>query len=73
MVKTNDNVAAIYLASLIRSVTALHDLINNKLEFREAEHRGEAEKEAKKKEKSEKKEGADGAKEEKAEKEGEKK
>lgn len=50
---------AIYLASLIRSTTALHDLINNKLEFREAEHRGEAEKEAKKKEKTEKKDGAD--------------
>jgi len=56
MVKTNDNMVTIYLASLIRSVTALHDLINNKLEFREAEHRGETEKEAKKKEKSDKKE-----------------
>lgn len=64
MVKTNDNMLSIYLASLIRSVTALHDLINNKLEFREAEHRGETEKE-KKKEKLDKKDG--GAKEEKKE------
>jgi 26S proteasome regulatory subunit N8 len=65
MVKTNDNMLSIYLASLIRSITALHDLINNKLEFREAEHRGETEKEAKKKEKLDKKE--DGVKEEKKE------
>jgi len=42
MIKTNDNMLSIYLASLIRSVTALHDLINNKLEFRVAE--GESEK-----------------------------
>jgi len=46
MVKTNDNMVAVYLASLIRSVTALHDLINNKLEFRAAE--GESEKDDKK-------------------------
>jgi len=58
MVKTNDNMLSIYLASLIRSITALHDLINNKLEFRDAEHRGETEKEAKKKA-SEKKETAE--------------
>lgn len=37
MVKTNDNMVAVYLASLIRSITAMHDLINNKLEFRAAE------------------------------------
>jgi len=37
MIKTNDNMVSIYLASLIRSITALHDLINNKLEFRAAE------------------------------------
>jgi len=39
MVKTNDMMLVIYLASLIRSVTALHDLINNKLEFQSAEKR----------------------------------
>jgi len=37
MIKTNDNMVAVYLASLIRSITAMHDLINNKLEFRTAE------------------------------------
>jgi len=37
MIKTNDNMASLYLASLIRSITAMHDLINNKLEFRAAE------------------------------------
>ena len=35
IVKTNDMLAAIYLASLIRSVMALHDLINNKLRYGE--------------------------------------
>jgi len=39
MVKTNDMMLVIYLASLIRSVTALHDLINNKIEFQTAEKR----------------------------------
>jgi len=33
MVKTNDMMLVIYVASLIRSVTALHDLINNKLDL----------------------------------------
>jgi len=37
MIKTNDNMMSVYLASLIRSITAMHDLINNKLEFRAAE------------------------------------
>jgi len=37
MVKTNDNMVSVYLASLVRSITAMHDLINNKLEFRTAE------------------------------------
>jgi 26S proteasome regulatory subunit N8 len=35
IVKTNDMLAAIYLASLIRSVIALHDLINNKIRYGE--------------------------------------
>lgn len=42
-VKTNDMMMPIYIASLIRAVTALHDLINNKLEFREAEKKLEEE------------------------------
>eukprot|EP01117_Protostelium_nocturnum_P012623 TRINITY_DN4646_c0_g1_i1.p2 TRINITY_DN4646_c0_g1~~TRINITY_DN4646_c0_g1_i1.p2 ORF type:complete len:325 (-),score=102.91 TRINITY_DN4646_c0_g1_i1:1147-2121(-) len=36
-VKTNDMMLVIYLSSLVRSVIALHSLINNKLENREAE------------------------------------
>jgi len=37
-IKTNDMMLVIYLASLIRSVIALHSLINNKLENREVEN-----------------------------------
>jgi 26S proteasome regulatory subunit N8 len=36
---TNDNMLVIYVSSLIRSILALHDLINNKLENREYERR----------------------------------
>lgn len=36
-VKTNDQMLVIYLASLIRSVIALHNLISNKIANREAE------------------------------------
>lgn len=36
-VKTNDQMLAIYLASLIRATIALHDLISNKIVNREAE------------------------------------
>jgi len=35
MVKTNDVHMVIYLSSLIRSVTALHDLVNNKIRYNE--------------------------------------
>lgn len=35
IVKTNDILAAIYLASIIRTVIALHDLINNKIQYGE--------------------------------------
>ncbi|PRP86832.1 hypothetical protein PROFUN_05049 [Planoprotostelium fungivorum] len=38
-VKTNDMMLVIYLSSLVRSVIALHSLINNKLENREAERK----------------------------------
>jgi len=59
MIKTNDNMLAVYLASLIRSVTALHDLINNKLEFRVAEGESSEKKDEKKEgeKKDEKKDG----------------
>lgn len=35
MVKTNDIYLVLYVASIIRSITALHDLVNNKLKFRD--------------------------------------
>jgi len=38
-VKTNDMMLVIYLSSLIRSVIALHSLINNKLDLRESERK----------------------------------
>ena len=36
-IQTNDNLMVIYLSSLIRSVIALHNLINNKLVNKEHE------------------------------------
>lgn len=39
-VKTNDNMLVMYLSSLIRSITALHDLIGNKFMNRLAEKNG---------------------------------
>jgi 26S proteasome regulatory subunit N8 len=64
-VKTNDQMQAIYLSSLIRAVIALHNLIRNKLALREAERKADQPKEKKdEKKEGEKKEG---------EKEGEKK
>ncbi|KAK5997363.1 26S proteasome regulatory subunit rpn-8 [Cladobotryum mycophilum] len=60
-IKTNDQLMAIYLSSLIRAITAFHDLIENKIQNRQQQE----EKEAKKDEttsKDEKKEnGASGA------------
>lgn len=53
-VKTNDNMLALYVGSLIRSIIALHDLINNKLANRQLEvekrQKEVADKEAKEKE-----------------------
>jgi len=56
MVKTNDMMLVIYVASLIRSVTALHDLINNKIELASYES---GEKKDKDKANGEKKDGKD--------------
>uniref|UniRef100_A0A8C3M3I6 Proteasome 26S subunit, non-ATPase 7 n=1 Tax=Chrysolophus pictus TaxID=9089 RepID=A0A8C3M3I6_CHRPC len=39
--KTNDQMVVVYLASLIRSVVALHNLINNKIANRDAEKRSQ--------------------------------
>nr|CAG4645637.1 EOG090X08WI [Lynceus sp. MCZ IZ 141354] len=56
-IKTNDQMLAIYLASMTRSVIALHNLINNKLTNRDAEKRkDEKDKEGKEVKKDEKKE-----------------
>uniref|UniRef100_A0A667X793 26S proteasome non-ATPase regulatory subunit 7 n=1 Tax=Myripristis murdjan TaxID=586833 RepID=A0A667X793_9TELE len=54
--KTNDQMLVVYLASLIRSVVALHNLINNKISNRDAERKEGQEKEEGKKEKKDDKE-----------------
>ena len=55
-VKTNDMMLVIYLSSLIRSVIALHNLINNKIALKDAENDSRDGKEKK----DEKKDGKDG-------------
>ena len=45
MVKTNDMHMAVYLGALIRSIIALHDLINNKIKYMNADENGEEKKE----------------------------
>lgn len=47
-IKTNDMMLVIYLSSLIRSVVALHTLINNKLDNRDAERKADLPPEKKK-------------------------
>jgi len=71
-VKTNDMMLVIYLSSLIRSIIALHNLINNKQALKQAEQGPKKEDEKKKKEEEEKKEG-DEKKEEKKDEKDEKK
>ena len=46
-VKTNDQMLVVYLASLIRSIIALHNLINNKVQNRDAEKNEGKDKESK--------------------------
>lgn len=46
-IKTNDQMLVVYLASLVRSIIALHNLINNKLTNRDAEEGKKADKEKK--------------------------
>lgn len=48
-VKTNDQLMAIYLSSLIRAITAFHDLIENKVQNRQQQEEKEAAKEDKEK------------------------
>lgn len=52
-IKTNDQLMAIYLSSLIRAITAFHDLIDNKIQNRQQQE----EKDAKKDEGKEDKDG----------------
>lgn len=59
-VKTNDQLLVVYLASLIRSVIALHNLIGNKIANNKAEMRLEKEGDKKREEKAGKKEAAEG-------------
>ncbi|KAJ8726176.1 hypothetical protein PYW07_000874 [Mythimna separata] len=56
-IKTNDQSLVVYLAALVRSIIALHNLINNKITNRDAE---EGKKEDKDKKEKEKKDGKDG-------------
>jgi len=53
-VKTNDMMMVIYVSSLIRSVIALHNLINNKIENKDAEVKQTKDKEAKEQAKKDK-------------------
>lgn len=48
---TNDQMLIVYLASMIKSVVALHNLIDNKLDMNEKEKQDEAEEEAERKKK----------------------
>lgn len=41
-IKTNDQLMAIYLSSLIRAITAFHDLIENKIQNRQQQEENEA-------------------------------
>lgn len=74
-VKTNDQMLVVYLASMVRSIIALHNLINNKLTNRDAEEGKKEEAKEKKdkdnkdiKDKDGKKEDKDAKKDEKADK-----
>lgn len=44
-IKTNDQLMAIYLSSLIRAITAFHDLIENKIQNRQQQEETESKKE----------------------------
>jgi 26S proteasome regulatory subunit N8 len=61
-IKTNDQLMAIYLSSLIRAITAFHDLIENKIQNRQQQEEKEAKRDEEKseKEKSGKKDAVNG-------------
>jgi len=55
-IKTNDQLMAIYLSSLIRAITAFHDLIENKIQNKRQQEDEDAKKDEDKKDKETKKE-----------------
>ena len=55
-IKTNDQLMAIYLSSLIRAITAFHDLIENKIQNKRTQEDEDAKKDENKKETDIKKE-----------------
>jgi 26S proteasome regulatory subunit N8 len=59
-VKTNDQLMVVYISSLARSIIALHNLINNKIENRDAEQKENEPPVAKKVDDKSKEEGKDG-------------
>lgn len=61
-VKTNDQMLVVYLASMVRSIVALHNLINNKITNRDAEEGGKKDKEDKEKKEKDNKDIKDGGK-----------
>jgi 26S proteasome regulatory subunit N8 len=56
-IKTNDQLMSIYLSSLIRAITAFHDLIENKIQNRQQQEEKDAKKDDVKDEKDAKKAG----------------
>ncbi|KAI4094142.1 MAG: hypothetical protein LQ344_002396 [Seirophora lacunosa] len=59
-IKTNDQLMAIYLSSLIRAITAFHDLIENKIQNRQQQEDKEAKKEEGKEDKDKEETKVDG-------------
>lgn len=55
-IKTNDQLMSIYLSSLIRAITAFHDLIENKIQNKRQQDDEDSKKEEDKKDKELKKE-----------------
>ncbi|KAK2741447.1 proteasome regulatory particle subunit [Myotisia sp. PD_48] len=51
-IKTNDQLMSIYISSLIRAITAFHDLIDNKIQNRQQQEERDAKKEEDKEEKN---------------------
>lgn len=51
-IKTNDQLMSIYVSSLIRAITAFHDLIENKIQNRQQQEDKEAKKEEPKEDKN---------------------